>query len=79
MSAGRERDPRETAGAGTRPSVSSVLFLCGMNAIRSPIAETLARQELSPQQAEANVTYLRSMLAQQNAWSEIKDEEKNTN
>ena len=48
MSAGRERDPRETAGAGTRPPVSSVLFLCGMNAIRSPIAETLARKILPP-------------------------------
>ena len=41
------------------------------------------RQELSPEQAQANVTYLRSMLAQQNAWSQLKkddkDKETNTN
>ncbi|ORE96832.1 low molecular weight phosphatase family protein [Aurantimonas sp. 22II-16-19i] len=48
MSAGRERDPHETAGSDTRPPVSSVLFLCGMNAIRSPIAEMLARKILPP-------------------------------
>ncbi|MEQ9246328.1 MAG: pilus assembly protein TadD, partial [Nitratireductor sp.] len=39
-------------------------------------AEQLARQELSPEQAEANVAYLRSMLAQQNAWSQISDDNK---
>jgi len=44
-------------------------------------AEQIAQQELSAAQAQANVSYLRSMLAQQNAWSQIKaqDEEKNTN
>jgi tetratricopeptide (TPR) repeat protein len=39
-------------------------------------AEQIARRELSPQQAEANVAYLRGMLAQQNAWNLIKQEDK---
>ncbi|GMB80897.1 tetratricopeptide repeat protein [Shinella zoogloeoides] len=34
-------------------------------------AETIARQELTAAQAEANVTYLRSMLTQQNAWKKL--------
>ncbi|WP_440981812.1 tetratricopeptide repeat protein [Shinella sumterensis] len=34
-------------------------------------AETIARQELTSGQAEANVAYLRSMLAQQNAWNTL--------
>ncbi|WP_312414892.1 tetratricopeptide repeat protein [Shinella sp.] len=34
-------------------------------------AETIARQELTSGQAEANVAYLRSMLAQQNAWKKL--------
>ncbi len=44
-------------------------------------AEKIASHELSPDQARANVQYLRQMLAQQNAWKELKDgeEEKNTN
>ncbi|KQZ16317.1 pilus assembly protein TadD [Mesorhizobium sp. Root552] len=35
-------------------------------------AEQIASQELAPEQAQANVTYLRSMLSQQNAWSQLK-------
>lgn len=38
-------------------------------------AETIARQELAAGQAEANVAYLRSMLAQQNAWKKLSDDE----
>jgi Flp pilus assembly protein TadD len=34
-------------------------------------AETIARQELTAEQAEANVTYLRSMLTQQNSWKKL--------
>lgn len=41
-------------------------------------AEKIASQELSPEQAQANINYLRSMLAQQNAWSQIKAEDKPT-
>ncbi|TIR44002.1 MAG: pilus assembly protein TadD, partial [Mesorhizobium sp.] len=39
-------------------------------------AEKIASQELSPEQAQANVAYLRQMLAQQNAWSQLKDQDK---
>ena len=39
-------------------------------------AEKIASAELSPEQAKANVTYLRGMLAQQNAWSQLKDDDK---
>ncbi len=38
-------------------------------------AEAAARRELSPQQAEANVAYLRTMLSQQDAWNLIKQED----
>jgi Flp pilus assembly protein TadD len=39
-------------------------------------AEKIAAQELSPEQAQANIAYLRQMLAQQNAWSQLKDQDK---
>jgi Flp pilus assembly protein TadD len=39
-------------------------------------AEQIASQELSPEQAQANVSYLRGMLAQQNAWNQIKADDK---
>ena len=43
-------------------------------------AETIARQELTAAQAEANVTYLRAMLTQQNAWKKLAaDDSGNTN
>ncbi|MBX3597791.1 MAG: tetratricopeptide repeat protein [Rhizobiaceae bacterium] len=42
-------------------------------------AEQIASQDISPEQAKANVTYLRRMLSQQNAWGQLKDKEKNTN
>ncbi|MEM6461564.1 MAG: tetratricopeptide repeat protein [Pseudomonadota bacterium] len=44
-------------------------------------AESIARAELSREQAEANVAYLRSMLAQQNAWARLSEnsDENNTN
>lgn len=38
-------------------------------------AEQIARQELSQEQAQANIAYLRQMLAQQNAWGQLKEEE----
>ncbi|QRM53775.1 tetratricopeptide repeat protein [Sinorhizobium sp. BG8] len=34
-------------------------------------AETIARQELTAEQAEANVAYLRGMLSQQNSWQKL--------
>ncbi|MBP1887924.1 tetratricopeptide repeat protein [Sinorhizobium mexicanum] len=43
-------------------------------------AETIARQELTAEQAEANVAYLRSMLSQQGAWKQLaKADDGNTN
>lgn len=41
-------------------------------------AEKIAMQELSAQQAQANLTYLRAMLSQQNAWSQLSDKNKKT-
>ena len=42
-------------------------------------AEQIAKRELSPEQAQANVAYLRSMLSQDNAWSQLENEERSTN
>jgi Flp pilus assembly protein TadD len=43
-------------------------------------AETIARQELTSEQAEANVAYLRGMMAQQNSWKKLaSDDSGNTN
>jgi len=43
-------------------------------------AENIARRELTAEQAEANVAYLRSMLTQQNAWKKLADDDSgNTN
>ena len=43
-------------------------------------AETIARQELTAEQAEANVAYLRGMLSQQNSWKKLaSDDSGNTN
>ena len=36
-------------------------------------AEKIATAELSPEQAAANVAYLKNMLAQQNSWSKLKE------
>ena len=46
-----------------------------LNQGRFEEAEGIARQELSTDQAEANVAYLKSMLAQQNSWSKLKDKD----
>lgn len=40
-------------------------------------AEKIAAQELSPQQADSNLKYLREMLAQQNSWQKLSDKDKN--
>lgn len=56
-----------TADSRVRQNYSLVIGLQG----RFAEAEKIARQELSPQQADANVAYLRSMLSQQNAWQQL--------
>jgi Flp pilus assembly protein TadD len=60
------------ADSRVRQNLALVVGLQG----RFQEAEDIARQELSPEQAEANVAYLRSMLSQQNAWSQLKDADK---
>ena len=47
------------------------LDLLGLAQGRFSEAEEIARKELSQQQADANVTYLRSMLSQQNSWAKL--------
>ncbi|MDO6966218.1 tetratricopeptide repeat protein [Rhizobium alvei] len=42
-------------------------------------AENIARQELTAQQAEANIAYLKGMLAQENSWKKLANEDNNTN
>jgi Flp pilus assembly protein TadD len=71
----RQAAAQPGADSRVRQNLALVVGLQG----RFKEAEQIARQELSPQQAEANVSYLRSMLAQQNAWNQIKEEERNTN
>ncbi len=60
------------ADSRVRQNLALVVGLQG----RFDEAEQIARQELSPDQAQANVAYLRSMLSQQNAWSQLKKGDK---
>ena len=71
----REAAGQSGADSRVRQNLALVVGLQG----RFEEAEKIAGQELSPEQAQANVTYLRGMLAQQNAWSQLKsDDEKPT-
>jgi Flp pilus assembly protein TadD len=63
------------ADSRVRQNLALVVGLQG----RFKEAEQIASHEISEQQAQANVAYLRSMLSQQNAWSQLEDEERNTN
>src|SRR5690606_14101962 len=67
----------QTPGADSRVRQNLALVV-GLQG-RFKEAEEIAGRELSPEQAQGNVTYLRSMLAQQNAWSDLRKEERNTN
>lgn len=60
------------ADSRVRQNLALVVGLQG----RFEEAEQIARQEMSSEQAQANVAYLRSMLAQQNAWSQLKKDDK---
>ena len=57
------------ADSRVRQNLALVVGLQG----RFKEAEQIAKAELSKDQAEANVAYLRSMLAQQNAWAKLND------
>lgn len=56
-----------TADSRVRQNLALVVGLQG----RFPEAEQIARSELTQQQANANVNYLRTMLAQQNSWQKL--------
>jgi Flp pilus assembly protein TadD len=60
------------ADSRVRQNLALVVGLQG----RFPEAEQIASHELAPEQAQANVAYLRSMLSQQNAWNQLKDDDK---
>ena len=68
----RTASQQPNADSRVRQNLALVVGLQG----RFDEAEKIASQELSPEQAQANVTYLRQMLAQQNAWSQLKDQDK---
>ena len=59
------------ADSRVRQNLALVVGLQG----RFDEAERIAGQELSPDQARANVAYLRGMLAQQNSWNQLKDKD----
>jgi Flp pilus assembly protein TadD len=63
----RQAVGQPTADSRVRQNLALVVGLQG----RFPEAEQIARRELSSQQADANVAYLRSMLSQQNSWQKL--------
>lgn len=58
------------ADSRVRQNLALVVGLQG----RFDEAEQIARQELSPEQAEANVAFLREMLGSQDSWGALADE-----
>lgn len=62
---------QQGADSRVRQNLALVVGLQG----RFAEAEKIARAELAPAQAQANVDYLKAMLSQQNAWNKLKDEE----
>lgn len=68
----REAVKQPTADSRVRQNLAMVVGLQG----RFDEAMAIAQRELSPQQAQANVEYLRKILSQQNAWNMIKEEDK---
>lgn len=68
----RSASQQPGADSRVRQNLALVVGLQG----RFPEAEQIASQELAPEQAEANVAYLRSMLSQQNAWNQLKADDK---
>jgi Flp pilus assembly protein TadD len=60
------------ADSRVRQNLALVVGLQG----RFEEAQSIARAELSKDQADANVAYLKTMLAQQNVWSELSDKKK---
>jgi Flp pilus assembly protein TadD len=63
----RQAAAQPAADSRVRQNLALVVGLQG----HFPEAEQIARRELSQQQADANVAYLRSMLSQQNSWQKL--------
>ena len=68
----RQAVARPGADSRIRQNLALVVGLQG----RFDEAEEIARAELSPEDATANVAYLKGMLKQQNTWSMLKDQDK---
>ncbi|SOC83550.1 Flp pilus assembly protein TadD, contains TPR repeats [Ensifer adhaerens] len=66
----RQAAAQPGADSSVRQNLALVVGLQG----RYPEAEKIARQELSPAQADANVKYLRSMMSQQATWKALKQQ-----
>ena len=63
----RSANEQASADSRVRQNLALVVGLQG----RFDEADQIARRELSSQQAEANVAYLRAMLSQQNSWKSL--------
>jgi Flp pilus assembly protein TadD len=64
----RQANAAPNATSRVRQNLALVLGLQG----KFQEADAIARQELDPQQADANVAYLRSMLTQTNTWKQAR-------
>lgn len=67
----RQASQQPGADSRVRQNLALVVGLQG----RFQEAEQLASQELDPQQAAANLQYLRGMLAQQNSWKQLSSQD----
>ena len=65
----RKAIDRPTADSRVRQNLALVIGLQG----RFKEAETVAAGELPPREAQENVRFLRQLLAEQNAWNDLKD------
>lgn len=63
-----------TADGRVRQNLALIVGLQG----RFGEAEQIARAELSPDKAAANIAYLRTLLTQENTWDKLKNPEHNT-
>jgi Flp pilus assembly protein TadD len=68
----RSASQQPGADSRIRQNLALVVGLQG----RFAEADNIARQELTQQQAEANLAYLRGMLSQQSSWKQLADKEK---
>ncbi len=66
----RQASEAPNATSRIRQNLALVIGLQG----RFDEAEAVARTEIDPDQAKANIAYLRAMLSQANTWSKMKDE-----